>query len=99
MIKAIPVYFLLLVSLPAQDLFRYHGDVIPPSVEAMYTKGLSFLVSSQDASGGWGDSYGSQPGVIGLAVFHEKGAQPRAEMIRRAGARPFAEAPLIRARD
>ena len=38
-------------------------------------------------------------GVIGLAVFHEKGAQPRAEMIRRAGARPFAEAPLIRARD
>ena len=38
-------------------------------------------------------------GVIGMAVFHEKGAQPRAEMIRRAGARPFAEAPLIRARD
>jgi len=38
-------------------------------------------------------------GVIGLAVFHEKGATPQAEMIRRAGARPFAEAPLIRARE
>ncbi|YCM43336.1 hypothetical protein V2O64_18690 [Verrucomicrobiaceae bacterium 227] len=38
-------------------------------------------------------------GVIGLAIFHEKGAMPHAEMIRRAGARPFAEAPLIRARD
>lgn len=38
-------------------------------------------------------------GVVGLAVYHEKGAGPWAETIRRGGARAFAEEPLIRARD
>jgi len=53
-----------------QDLFRYHGDPIPAKVENMYVKGLNYLVSTQDKnSGTWSDSYGSQPGVIGLAIL------------------------------
>ena len=38
-------------------------------------------------------------GVVGMAVFYEKGATPGAEAVRRGAARAFAEAPLIRARD
>ena len=38
-------------------------------------------------------------GVVGLAVFTEKGGQPGGEMRVRDKARPFAEAPSIRARD
>ncbi|HBI30618.1 MAG TPA: hypothetical protein DDY45_01150 [Verrucomicrobiales bacterium] len=38
-------------------------------------------------------------GVVGLALFTEKGKEPGAEIRARQGARPFAEAPMIRARD
>ena len=38
-------------------------------------------------------------GVIGLALFTEKGREPGSEIRARQGARPFAEAPVIRARD
>lgn len=38
-------------------------------------------------------------GVVGLAVYYEKGALPGAEAARRGGARAFAKEPLIRARD
>jgi hypothetical protein len=38
-------------------------------------------------------------GVVGLALFTEKGREPGAEIRARQGARPFAEAPAIRARD
>ncbi len=38
-------------------------------------------------------------GVVGLALFTEKGKEPGIESRARQGARPFAEAPMIRARD
>ena len=38
-------------------------------------------------------------GVVGLALYTEKGREPGSEMQARKGARPFAEAPVIRARD
>ena len=38
-------------------------------------------------------------GIVGLALFTEKGKEPGAEIRARQGARPFAEAPMIRARD
>jgi len=38
-------------------------------------------------------------GVIGLALFSEKGSRPWADPNQRGNARPFAEAPNIRARD
>ncbi|MFT5125117.1 MAG: squalene cyclase [Kiritimatiellia bacterium] len=62
---------LLLSGLPGygQDLFRYHGDPIPANIESLYVKGLNYLQKSQTNAGGWPDSYGSQPGVIGLAVL------------------------------
>ncbi len=63
--------FILLLTLPGygQDLFRFHGDPIPANVEALYVKGLNYLQKSQSKSGVWSDSYGSQPGVVGLAVL------------------------------
>ncbi len=53
----------------AQVLFGRAEDVIPPELETMYLKGLKYLVSSQTADGNWGDNYGNQPGVVGLAVL------------------------------
>ena len=44
------------------------GGEVPAEVEEMYTKGLKFLVSTQLQNGTWNDSYGTQPGVIGLTV-------------------------------
>lgn len=38
-------------------------------------------------------------GVVGLALFTEKGKEPGIESRVRQGVRPFAEAPMIRARD
>lgn len=38
-------------------------------------------------------------GVVGLALFTEKGREPFSELNIRNGARPFAEAPTVRARD
>ena len=38
-------------------------------------------------------------GVVGLAIFTERGKEPGTEIRARQGARPFAEAPMIRARD
>jgi hypothetical protein len=53
----------------AQGLLTHHGDTISPVIESVYVKGLAYLVSTQTATGGWPDSNGSQPGVIGLAVL------------------------------
>jgi squalene cyclase len=43
-------------------------DAVPPEVERMYRKGLDYLVKTQTAEGGWSDSYGQQPGVVGLSL-------------------------------
>jgi hypothetical protein len=44
-------------------------DPIPLEVENAYLKGLKYLVSQQKADGSWGDQYGQEPGVVGLAVM------------------------------
>ena len=64
----------LFVALPpdsgeAQAVFEYRGDPLPAGLDAMYVRGLKFLVDTQTAQGNWADSYGSQPGVAGLAVL------------------------------
>jgi hypothetical protein len=38
-------------------------------------------------------------GVVGLALYTEKGREPWAEVGQRGGARAFADAPNVRARD
>ncbi|MEI7732606.1 MAG: prenyltransferase/squalene oxidase repeat-containing protein [Verrucomicrobiota bacterium] len=43
-------------------------DPIPPEVERMYKKGLDWLVKNQSSDGVWKDTYGNNPGVVGLAV-------------------------------
>ena len=53
----------------AQQLFERPTDVIPPEVERLYSKGLQFLVQTQNDKGGWSDGYGAQPAVVGLAVL------------------------------
>lgn len=63
--------FLLLAALPApaQQLFIDKSDINPTTIDAMYVKGLRFLVKSQSAEGNWKDSpYGSEPAVVGLTV-------------------------------
>ena len=43
-------------------------DTVPAEVETAYVKGLKFLVSTQKGDGSWGDQYGQEPAVVGLAV-------------------------------
>lgn len=44
-------------------------DPIPAKVETMYLRGLRYLASTQEVDGSWPDGYGSQPGVVALAVM------------------------------
>jgi len=61
----------LLAGLPAggQDYLTYRGDTLPPEVEATYVKGLDWLVKGQTDAGCWNGQYGSEPGVVGVAVL------------------------------
>ena len=61
----------LLVAIPAlgQRGFQYHGDPIPPEIEAMYVRGLSYLVATQTDAGTWAGSRGNEAGVVGIAVL------------------------------
>ena len=52
----------------AQDFARRAEDPIPAQVESMYQRGLQYLAANQNAQGGWNDSTGSEPGVVGLCV-------------------------------
>jgi len=45
------------------------GSDIPPELEAVYQKGLTYLASTQTANGNWEDNYGRQPGVVGIAML------------------------------
>lgn len=56
----------------AQNDYRSNmmrGSTIPANMEIMYRKGLSYLASTQQANGAWADSYGQQPGVVGIAIL------------------------------
>ena len=65
---------LLLAVQPTQAQRLFEGSVKHlKDVERMYTKGLEWLASKQQpngtfSGGGARDHYGSQPGVVGLAV-------------------------------
>lgn len=54
---------------PAVAQGTYQGDPIAPEIEAMYVKGLQFLVKTQKSNGAWDGTYGSDAGVVGLAVL------------------------------
>ena len=54
----------------AQDVRTYHGDPIPPELEAAYVRGLNYLMRSQGQDGNWGSQHGeSGPGITGLALL------------------------------
>ena len=53
----------------AQSVPRRQDDPISPQIEAMYTKGLRHLSSTQTADGSWQERTGSEPGVVGLCVM------------------------------
>jgi hypothetical protein len=56
-------------SFGSRDLMVYHGEPIPPAVEAVYARGLAWLVASQNQDGSWPGQYGNAPGVVGTAVL------------------------------
>ncbi|MBN1863328.1 MAG: terpene cyclase/mutase family protein [Victivallales bacterium] len=53
----------------AREIFPSASSAtVGPDVEMMYQKGLSFLAKTQAKEGGWSDSYGRNPGVVGLGI-------------------------------
>ena len=57
------------LHLYGQDIFAPStGTKVPSDVEKMYSRGLKYLAATQSRNGAWGDSFGSQPGVVGLCV-------------------------------
>ena len=53
-----------------QDTHTYHGDPIPPDLEAAYMRGVNFLASHQQADGNWENSRGQNgPAITGLALL------------------------------
>lgn len=52
----------------AQELFIEDSAMSPAVIEKMYIRGLHFLAQTQRPEGNWTENYGSQPGVVGLAV-------------------------------
>ena len=65
----------MLLAVPAMlhaqttDSQVYHGTQVPSEVERIYEKGLRFLVSSQNADGSFPGQYGTEPGVVGMALM------------------------------
>ena len=51
------------------DFQVYRGTQVPPEVERIYEKGLKFLTSAQNADGSFPGQYGSEPGVVGMALI------------------------------
>ncbi|MGB0580318.1 MAG: prenyltransferase/squalene oxidase repeat-containing protein [Limisphaerales bacterium] len=60
--------FALVLPARAQQLFIEDSAASPAVIEKMYMRGLQFLAESQTKDGYWAENYGSQPGVVGLAV-------------------------------
>ncbi|MBM3876168.1 MAG: terpene cyclase/mutase family protein [Verrucomicrobia bacterium] len=68
-IIALAVAVALVQSTFAQQLFIEKSDINPTTIDAMYVKGLRFLVKTQAREGNWKDQpYGSEPAVVGLTV-------------------------------
>ena len=53
----------------AQELFEGGAEGLPPDIERLYTKGLHYLVRTQNDKGCWSDMQGSQPAVVSLAIL------------------------------
>jgi hypothetical protein len=72
------VAFIMLKVAFGQDLLRRQNDQIPLQLEQMYERGLKYLATSQTEEGCWSEAYGSDPGVVGLAViaFLAHGEEP-----------------------
>ena len=51
------------------DFQVYRGTQVPPEVERIYEKGLKFLTSAQKADGSFPGQYGTEPGVVGMALM------------------------------
>jgi hypothetical protein len=47
----------------------YYGEEVPPEVELMYTKGLTYLVKNQTPQGTWPGQYGNEPASVALAIL------------------------------
>ena len=73
------LYYSLISSLGGQDLFEQSNDSLVQEIDETYRKGLQFLAENQEETGCWTDSsYGSQPGVVGMAIlaFLARGDDP-----------------------
>jgi hypothetical protein len=65
------------------------GETIAPEMDAVYTRGIQFLKSTQSADGSWPGTHGTEPGVVGLSVLsilahgEDPNHGPYAQTIRR----------------
>ena len=50
-----------------QDIFSQDEDVIPPSLDRMYVKGMQYLVHKQNDNGCWDAPFGNECAVVGLS--------------------------------
>ena len=90
--RAIAVCLLLLTPglAPAQDPTLRLGGQIPPEVDTIYERALTWLAAAQSAEGGWPDGNNNGPGVDGICLmaFLASGEDPNygryATTIRRA---------------
>ncbi len=71
------------VSLSARENL-FHGDPIPPQVDAMYDRGVRYLLNTQTEAGNWPDAQGRGPGVVGMALMAlmARGEDPNYGMYR-----------------
>ncbi len=68
---ALPLLFVApgIVRAQTTDFQVYRGTQVPPEVERIYEKGLKFLSTTQNADGSLPGQYGSEPGVVGMALM------------------------------
>ncbi len=57
-------------GIDAEPLVPWRGNPVSPEIEAMYVKGLNYLVQQQASGGDWPEvGAASQPGIAGLVVL------------------------------
>ena len=63
------LFVLVVTPVRAQQLFMERTDTATSEVDAIYVRGLQYLLKSQANEGRWSDQpYGAEPGVCGLAI-------------------------------